>query len=105
MILEEKEILYDEFFEIWFDDLKDQKAKSIILTRLGRLRLGNLGECKSIGEGIHELVIEFGPGYRVYFGNKNKKLVIILAGSTKKNQQKMIDAAKDKWKIIKSMKR
>ncbi|MBN4079632.1 type II toxin-antitoxin system RelE/ParE family toxin [bacterium AH-315-C08] len=105
MILEGKEILYDEFFEIWFDDLKDQKAKSIILTRLGRLRLGNSGECKSIGEEVHELVIDFGPGYRVYFGNKNKKLVIILAGSTKKNQQKMIDAAKDKWKIIKSMKR
>ena len=104
MTLQEKEIIYDEFFEIWFDDLKDQKAKSIILTRLGRLRLGNLGECRPVGEGVHELVIDFGPGYRVYFGNKNKKLVVILAGSIKKNQQKIIDTAKDNWKIIKSIK-
>lgn len=68
------------------------------------MRLGNSGECKPVGEGVHELVIDFGPGYRVYFGNKNKKLVIILAGSAKKNQQKTIDTAKEKWKIIKSMK-
>ncbi len=104
MTLQEKEIIYDECFEIWFDDLKDHKAKSIILTRLGRLRLGNPGECRSVGEGVHELIINFGPGYRVYFGNKNKKLVIILAGSIKKNQQTMIDIAKENWKIIKSIK-
>ncbi len=55
-------------FDEWFNDLRDPKAQDKILVRLERVRLGNLGNCSSVGKGVYEFKIDYGPGYRVYFG-------------------------------------
>ena len=61
-------------FEEWLDDLNDKKAVARILARLARVRQGNLGDCKPVGEGVSELRVGYGPGYRVYFGQKGRTL-------------------------------
>ncbi|MBI5428203.1 MAG: type II toxin-antitoxin system RelE/ParE family toxin [Nitrospinae bacterium] len=78
-------------FVKWFNSLKDINAKAIIASRLDRLKLGNWGDCKYLGNGLHELRIAFGPGYRVYFTRKNGKVVIILAGGHKGTQGRDIE--------------
>ncbi|MFM8314993.1 MAG: type II toxin-antitoxin system RelE/ParE family toxin [Deltaproteobacteria bacterium] len=85
-------------FSDWLTKLKDVSARGVIRTRLNRVRLGNLGDCKSIGDGVSELRIDFGPGYRVYFAIEGKNLVILLVGGSKASQRKDIERAKDYWK-------
>jgi putative addiction module killer protein len=84
-------------FEEWFKGLKDRKAKAMITNRLNRVSLGNFGDFKSVGQGVYELRIQFGPGYRIYFGKENSRLVILLAGGDKSNQMKDIEKAKRYW--------
>lgn len=79
------------------ETLKGQAIHGIILNRLDRVANGNLGLAQSVGEGVHELKINFGPGYRVYFGQDGDE-VILLGGGTKKTQPKDIVAAKDNWR-------
>ena len=86
----------EPFFE-WFDSLKDNKTRSIILERLNRLRLGNLGDCRHLGGSLYELRIHFGPGYRVYFGDVKGVIVILLCGGAKRTQRRDIQKAKDYW--------
>ena len=99
----EKEILYYHFqdgsepFTKWLSNLKDRRAQALIRIRLNRLMVGNPGDSKSIGEGVFELRITNGPGYRVYFGNDGEKLVIILAGGDKSTQSRDIRRAKQFW--------
>lgn len=83
-------------FARWFADLNAVAAAkvTIALTRLGH---GNLSNAKSVGAGVHELKIDFGPGYRVYFGIDGGELVILLAGGSKKRQQRDIATAQDRW--------
>jgi putative addiction module killer protein len=69
-------------FEEWLDELNDQRAVARVLARLVRVRQGNLGDCKSVGDGVSELRIDYGPGYRVYFGQKGRTLVVLLCGAT-----------------------
>ncbi len=83
-------------FNDWLFSIKQEKAKIAVLNRLGRLRQGNLGYWKRI-ESIFELKIDIGPGYRVYFGEHNKTIVVLLVGGTKKKQNKDIQLAKDYW--------
>ena len=83
-------------------DLKDNRNKARILNRIDRLRLGNFGDCKSVGGGVYELRIHFGPGFRVYFGLEGKELVILLCGGDKSTQKKDIAAAIEYWKEFKS---
>jgi putative addiction module killer protein len=71
-------------FNEWLDELNDQNAAARILARLARIRRGNLGDSKSVGEGIFELREDYGPGYRVYFGQKGHALVILLCGGDKR---------------------
>lgn len=78
----------------WFNELRDRQAKARINTRLRRVSLGNLGDAKPIGEGISELRIPYGPGYRVYLVQRGPKLVILLAGGDKSTQDKDIKQAK-----------
>lgn len=85
-------------YEEWFEFLKDVQAQSIILKRLARVRMGNLGEWRSLGEGVGELKIDFGPGYRIYFGQESQKLVILLCGGDKGTQTKDINNAFKFWK-------
>jgi putative addiction module killer protein len=81
-------------FSDWFRKLRDERARSRILIRIRRLSLGNFGDVKPVGEGISELRIDYGPGYRIYLLKSGSELVLLLAGGNKKTQQ--IDIAKAK---------
>ena len=83
-------------FETWFKRINAQAAAKVT-TALVRLEGGNTSNVKSLGSGVHELKIDFGPGYRVYYGYDGPKVVILLAGGTKKRQDKDIETAKKRW--------
>lgn len=87
-------ILKTDVFEKWFTKLRDSKGKSKILTRLKRIELGNLGDCKSLGGSLSELRIDFGPGYRVYVCKKEKVVIVLLCGGDKSTQQADIQKAR-----------
>jgi putative addiction module killer protein len=89
-------------FEDWLDNLNDFKAKARILQRIDRIELGNFGDCEPVGDGVHELRIDYGPGYRIYFGNDGRVLVILLFGGTKRHQEKDIKKAKEYWQDYKA---
>jgi putative addiction module killer protein len=91
-------------FRRWFDDLDFQAAVSVN-TAIERLSEGNTSNVKPIGEGVAELKINRGPGYRVYFGWDGNALVILLGGGTKRRQQNDIDAALRRWRDYKKQKR
>ncbi len=84
-------------FRDWLEGLRDRQARAKIRVRLNRIRLGNFGDCKSIGNGVAELRVPHGPGYRVYFGQKGNRIVILLYGGDKKSQSKDIALAKVYW--------
>ena len=92
-------------FENWLDNLNDINAKARILQRIDRIALGNFGDCEPVGDGVHEVRIDYGPGYRIYFGNDGKTLVILLCGGTKRHQEKDIRKAKEYWQDYKARKR
>ena len=79
----------------WLDGLKDVQGRAIVRVRVDRLKLGNFGDCEPVGEGVRELKIHFGPGYRVYFGQIGKKCVLLLSGGSKGAQAKDIVKAKE----------
>ena len=83
-------------FASWFTRINAQAAAKVT-TALVRLEGGNISNTKSLGSGVYELKINFGPGYRVYFGYDGPKIVILLAGGTKKRQGKDIEIAKKRW--------
>lgn len=85
--------------------LKDAKTRARIRVRINRIRLGNFGDCKSVGSGVSEFRIDYGPGYRVYFGRVGEKIVLLLCGGTKKNQEKDIKLAKEYWYDYKKRKK
>jgi putative addiction module killer protein len=91
-------------FAKWFADL-EPVARAKVTRAIVRLEQGNLSNVKSVGEGVLEYRIDFGPGYRVYFGRDGDVLVILLTGGTKKRQQRDIDAAHDYWRDYKQGKR
>ena len=78
------EIRKTDKFANWIDGLQDIRARARILVRIERLRTGNPGDVKPVGEGISELRIDYGPGYRVYFKKIGQKVIILLAGGDKK---------------------
>ena len=84
-------------FHKWLNSLKDSAMRARIRVRLNRLRLGNFGDCKSVGKGVSELRIDYGPGYRVYFGKSETTIVILLSGGSKKSQTKDIKLAQKYW--------
>lgn len=84
-------------FEIWFNTLKDRVARRKIKVRLDRAEEGNLGEYNSVGQGIYEMKINYGPGYRIYFGQEGTKVVLLLCGGDKSTQQKDIKMARQYW--------
>ena len=84
-------------FEDWLNDLRDVAARGRIRSRINRLRLGNFGDDKSVGAGVHELRVDVGPGYRVYFGRQGDVIVVLLCGGSKKTQEKDIGKAKILW--------
>jgi putative addiction module killer protein len=84
-------------FRRWLRALKDRHARARIRVRLNRLRLGNLGDARSVGDGVHELRVSVGPGYRVYFGSIGGSVYLLLCGGDKRNQAADIEKAKEYW--------
>jgi putative addiction module killer protein len=78
----------------WFDKLRDQAAKIRIDIRIRRLSLGNPGDVKPVGEGVAELRVNFGPGYRIYYVHRGDEFVVLLAGGDKSTQEQDIREAK-----------
>ncbi len=95
------EIKIQPEFVKWVGGLKDIKAKVKIADRIDRMSKGNLGDYKSVGKGISETRVEYGPEYRIYFGRKGNTLIIVLAGSAKKDQGKAIKQAQEDWQQLK----
>lgn len=79
----------------WFGALRDRTAKARIDIRLRRLSLGNPGDAKPVGDGISELRIDYGPGYRIYYVRQGSMLVVLLAGGDKSSQERDIRLAKE----------
>jgi len=90
-------------FDKWIRKLKDIRAKSKILFRIQKLETDeHFGDCKPVGEGISEMRINYAKGYRVYFKEKDNKIIILLIGGDKSTQQKDIEVAKKIWNRIKN---
>ena len=85
-------------FSEWLASLKDARAVGVVRSHLNRIRLGNFGDCKSVGGGVEELRIDFGPGYRVYYGREGALVVVLLCGGSKKSQARDIVTAQRQWK-------
>src|SRR5215469_10311647 len=90
-------------YKVWFDRLNAQAAAKVA-TAVTRLALGNMSNVKGVGSGVFELRIDFGPGYRVYFGKDGYHLIILLGGGTKQRQQRDINAATANWEDYKRRK-
>jgi putative addiction module killer protein len=84
-------------FKEWLESLKDIMARQKVRIRLDRVRLGNLGKNRSVGEGVYELKIDYGPGYRVYYAIEKKTHVLLLLGGVKSSQGKDIARAMKYW--------
>lgn len=89
------EVRTTEVFDKWFISLKDRMAKARIQARIDRVEMGNIGDVSPVGEGVSELRIFYGPGYRVYFVKQNSAVVILLSGGDKSSQQADIAKAKE----------
>jgi putative addiction module killer protein len=105
----EKEIVFyrtklgREPFKRWISKLKDLRGAAKIQTRINRLSLGNHGNSRHLQQGVHELKIDYGPGYRIYFAeSQGNQLVLLLFGGTKRTQDKDIETAVKHWKSYKT---
>jgi putative addiction module killer protein len=87
------EIRKTVLFAQWLDDLRDLQVRARVQARIERLAAGNPGDVEPVGEGVSELRINYGPGYRVYFRKRGRALIILLAGGDKTTQAKDIQAA------------
>lgn len=94
----------EDYFDRWMRR-QSSDARARIQTRIDRIELGNLGDYKSVGKGVLELRIHFGPGYRVYFGRDGEALVILLGGGTKRRQGRDIEVAQLRWDAYQQEKR
>ena len=88
-------------FEAWFEKIREIHTRAKILTRLDRLKLGNFGDCKTLGNGLSELRIHYGPGIRIYYTKIGDKLILLLCGGDKGSQIKDIKKAKGYLKDLK----
>ena len=87
------EIRKTNLFAHWLDGLRDIQARARVQARIARLALGNPGDVEPVGEGVSELRINYGPGYRIYFVQRGRELIILLAGGDKNTQTKDIKTA------------
>lgn len=94
------EVRQTEIYAKWFKALRDVNAKDRIDVRILRLQAGNFGDVKAVGEGVRELRINYGPGYRIYFVQRGEVLVILLCGGDKRTQARDIETAKQLAKSV-----
>lgn len=87
------EVRRTDVFAEWLDDLRDLRARARVQARIERLSAGNPGDVRPVGEGVSELRIDYGPGYRVYFTRRGLELIILLAGGDKSTQAEDIQTA------------
>ena len=90
-----KTIHTTEAFDVWFSGLKDKQAARRVQVRIDRAEDGNFGDCAPVGEGVSEMRVHYGPGYRVYFVQRGMEVVILLAGGDKSTQSGDIKTALD----------
>lgn len=90
-----------EPFTEWFESIRNRETQDRIQKRLDRLALGNLGDCRTVGGGVFELRVHFGAGYRVYFGEVDNTIVLLLCGGDKSSQTQDIERAKNYWREYK----
>ena len=88
-----RSIYSTEVFDAWFEALRDKQAARRIQARIDRVEAGNFGDCQPVGEGVSEMRIHYGPGYRVYLAQRGADIVILLAGGDKATQNKDIKTA------------
>lgn len=88
------EVLQSDEFAAWLSGLRDIKARVRIISRISRMESGNLGDCEPVGEGLSEARIHYGPGYRLYFMQRGKAIIVLLCGGDKRSQEKDIKKAK-----------
>ncbi len=93
-------ILTTEVFGAWFTSLKDMQAVRRVQARIDRAEDGNFGDCEPVGEGVSEMRIHYGPGYRVYFVKRGMEIVILLAGGNKSTQSKDIKTALEIARLV-----
>ena len=91
-------------FQNWLEGITDRKSKSVLDSRLIRIWSGNLGDCQSVGKGVFELKIDFGPGFRIYFAREKKQIILLLLGGDKSSQGRDIKEAKKYLKEYKERK-
>jgi len=89
------EIIKSETFDSWLKGLRDKRAAARINARLRRVSLGNLGDVAPVGDGVSEMRIFYGPGYRIYFVQEGQVLIVLLCGGDKSTQKKDIKRAKE----------
>jgi putative addiction module killer protein len=87
------EIRQTDIFAAWFAELRDRAARARITTRIRRLSLGNPGDVKPVGDGVSEMRIDYGPGYRIYFVRRGDALLVLLCGGDKRSQRRDIARA------------
>ena len=87
------EVRKTEVYAKWLDGLRDVRARARVLVRVERLAAGNPGDARPVGEGVSELRIDYGPGYRVYFKMQGRTMVVLLAGGDKRTQNRDIETA------------
>ena len=88
------EVQQTSVYAAWFRSLRDRDARGRIDIRIARLQLGNFGDAKSVGDGVHELRMTFGPGYRVYFTRRGERIILLLCGGDKRSQSRDIARAR-----------
>lgn len=104
-----KERLVDYFYtpagkapaKDWLNSIKDKLTQAILFKRIRQASLGNFGDHKALGSGVSELKIDYGPGYRIYYGIHNDELILLLAGGSKRTQASDIEKAKTYWLLFK----
>ena len=96
-------ILRTDAFDSWLSKLKDGRGKARILERIRSAERGNLGDCGSVGAGVSEMRIHFGPGYRVYITRTADVIYVLLCGGTKRGQQRDIAKAKELARLLKEV--
>ena len=87
----------EDLFAKWLNALRDRHAQARVAARLVRLENGNFGDCKFVGSGVWELRVDYGPGYRVYYAQANKEVILLCEGGDKRTQQMDIDTAQSRW--------